>query len=160
MGGWFAFPALLSAYPCILLSAQSPHAANPERPSVATHAYTVAPGYVELEQGVRAQGFGNFRDQTNWEFNLKIGVARPLQLGLFGTGYSRTGQGNGVGDVGVALKLRRDLSSTHAVALVPAVTLPSGDQSLGLGAGRGLGGRIAVWWFVLGGRIRCDSQSA
>src|SRR2546422_3182643 len=118
------------------LAGQSPHAANPERPTVATHAYTVAPGYAELEQGVRAQGLGNVRDQTSWEFNLKIGVARPLQLGLFGTGYNRTEQGNGVGDVGVALKLRRDLSATHSLALVPAVTLPTGNQSLGLGAGR------------------------
>src|SRR3989442_9461915 len=131
IGGWFAIPAVLSVYRPILLSAQSPHAANPERPTVATHAYTVAPGYVELEQGVRAQGLGNFRDQTSWEFNLKSGVARPRQLGLFGTGYNRTGQGNGVGDVGVALKLRRDLSSTHAVALAPAVTLPTGDSRSG-----------------------------
>ena len=136
--------------------AQSPHAANPERPSVATHAYAVAPGYAELEQGVRAQGLGNLRDQTSWEFNLKIGVARALQLGLFGTGYNRTGQGNGVGDVGVALKLRRDLSSTHAVALVPAVTLPTGDGSLGLGAGRVLGSLLAVWSFELGGLLRAD----
>src|SRR5437016_8214042 len=58
------------------LAAQAPHAANPERPSVATHAYTVAPGYAELEQGVRAQGLGNFRDQTTWEFNLKIEIGR------------------------------------------------------------------------------------
>src|SRR3989441_9865025 len=156
IGGWFAIPAVLSAYPPIRLSAQSPHAANPERPSVATHAYTVAPGYMELEQGVRAQGFGNVRDQTSWEFNLKIGVARPVQLGLFGTGYNRTGEGNGVGDVGVALKLRRDLSSTHTVALVPAVTLPSGDQSLGLGAGRVLGSLLAVWSFELGALLHTD----
>src|SRR5207245_1086438 len=153
IGGWFAIPAVLCVYPPIRLSAQSPHAANPERPSVATHAYTVAGGYMEVEQGVRAQGFGNCRDQTSWEFNLKIGVARPVQLGLFGTGYNRTGEGNGVGDVGVALKLRRDLSSTHTVALVPAVTLPSGDQSLGLGAGRLLGGLLAVWSFELGGVV-------
>src|SRR5256712_13361450 len=156
IGGWFAIAAFLPAYPPIRLSAQSPHAANPERPSVATHAYTVAPGYMELEQGVRAQGFGNFRDQTSWEFNLKIGVARPVQLGLFGTGYNRTGEGNGVGDVGVALKLRRDLSSTHTVALVPAVTLPSGDQSLGLGAGRVLGSLLAVWSFELGRLLHTD----
>src|SRR2546429_3821308 len=156
IGGWFAIAAVLSAYPPIRLSAQSAHAANPERPSVATHAYTVVPGYMELEQGVRAQGFGNFRDQTSWEFNLKIGVARPVQLGLFGTGYNRTGEGNGVGDVGVALKLRRDLSSTHAVALVPAVTLPTGDQSLGLGAGRVLGSLIAVWSFERGGLLHGD----
>ena len=138
------------------LAAQAPHAANPERPSVATHAYTVAPGYAELEQGVRAQGLGNFRDQTTWEFNLKIGVAPPVQLGLFGTGYNRTEQGNGVGDVGVALKLRRDLSATHSLALVPAVTLPTGDQSLGLGAGRVLGSLLAVWSFELGGLLHAD----
>src|SRR5437879_5988836 len=141
------------------LAAQSPHAANPERPSVATHAYTVAPGYAELEQGVRAQGRGNVRDQTSWEFNLKIGVARPPQLGLFGTGYNRTGQGNGVGDVGVALKLRRDLSSTHEVALVPAVTLPTGDQSLGLGEGRGVGGGFCGWSFGVGGVITYEQSS-
>ncbi len=122
------------------LAAQAPHAANPERPSVATHAYTVAPGYAELEQGVRAQGLGNFRDQTSWEFNLKIGVAPPVQLGLFGTGYNRTEQG----------------TATHSLALVPAVTLPTGDQSLGLGAGRVLGSLLAVWSFELGGLLHAD----
>src|SRR5207244_696597 len=35
---------------------QSPRAANPERPTFATHAYAVAPGYAELEQGVRVAG--------------------------------------------------------------------------------------------------------
>src|SRR2546428_2477118 len=128
IGGWFAIPAVLSAYPPIRLSAQSPHAANPERPSVATHAYTVAPGYMELEQGVRAQGFGNLRDQTSWEFNLKIGVARPVQLGLFGTGYNRTGAGNGVGVVGGGVTLRGEPCSTHTGAVAPAVTLPSGGS--------------------------------
>src|SRR5438128_10538157 len=97
IGGWFAIAAVLSAYPPLSLAAQSPHAANPERPSVATHAYTVAPGYVELEQGVRAQGLGSVRDQTSWEFTLEIGVARPVQRGLFGTASGRTGAGNGAG---------------------------------------------------------------
>src|SRR5207253_4389353 len=64
--------------------------------------------------------------------------------------------GNGVGDVGVALKLRRDLSSTHAVALVPAVTLPTGDQSLRLGADRVMGSLIAVWSVELGGLLHAD----
>src|SRR2546426_679693 len=80
IGGWFAIAAVLSAYPPIRLSAQSPPAANPERPSVAT----------------------------------------------------------------------------HTVALVPAVTLPSGDQSLGLGAGRLLGSLLAVWSFELGGLLHTD----
>src|SRR5438876_162427 len=47
---------------CALLSmpgvarGQSPRAANPERPTFATHAYTVAPGYIELEQGGGVRG--------------------------------------------------------------------------------------------------------
>ena len=35
-------------------AASDPRAVQPERPTVATHAYTVAPGYVEIEAG--AQG--------------------------------------------------------------------------------------------------------
>src|SRR3989442_15802457 len=42
---------------------QSPRAANPERPTVATHAYAVAPGYWELEQGFRAYGFGRLSER-------------------------------------------------------------------------------------------------
>jgi hypothetical protein len=34
-------------------AATDPHAAQPERPTVATHAYTVAPGYLEVEVGAQ-----------------------------------------------------------------------------------------------------------
>jgi hypothetical protein len=125
-------------------TAQSPRIANPERPTVATHAYAVAPGYAELEQGVRAQGDGNFRDLTSWEFNLKLGLGHQAQLGLFGTGFAHNTAGSGIGDVGVALKLREALTPRVAVAVVPAVTLPTGNQSAGFGAGRVLGSAIGV----------------
>src|SRR2546426_725845 len=69
IGGWVAIPAVLSVYRPILLSAQSPHAPKPRRPTV---------------------------------------------------------------------------------------TLPTGDQSLGLGAGRVLGSLIAVWSFELGGLLHAD----
>lgn len=125
--------------------AQTPRAANPERPTVATHAYGVAPGFAELEQGARAFGLDGFRDGTAWEFNLKLGVARGVQVGVFGAGYLRTAAGNGVGDLGVSFKLGRALSELSAVALVPAVTLPTGDEARGLGAGRALGSLVAVY---------------
>lgn len=125
--------------------AQSPRAANPERPTVATHAYAVAPGFAELEQGVRAFGVSGWREATGWDFNLKLGVTRGVQLGVFGAGYLRTASGVGVGDMGIALKLGRALSQQSAGALVPAVTLPTGDARRGLGAGRALGSVTAVY---------------
>jgi hypothetical protein len=119
--------------------AQSPRAANPERPTVATHAYAVAPGYVEVEQGISARGATSLATTTSWDVNVKIGIAPHVQLGIFGPGYLRTGAGHGVGDWGAALKLRTDLSEEIAVAVVPAMTLPTGKERLGLGAGRALG---------------------
>jgi hypothetical protein len=119
--------------------AQSPRAANPERPTVATHAYAVAPGYIEIEQGISARGAASLREATSWDVNVKIGVAPHIQLGIFGPGYARNSAGHGVGDWGLALKLRTDVSPRVAVAAVPAITLPTGEERLGLGAGRVLG---------------------
>src|SRR5260370_16878028 len=109
--------------------AQSPRVANPERPTVATHAYPVAPGYLELEQGVRAQGSTSGRDFTSWEFNLKLGLAPSVQIAAFGTGFVRGPAGSGPGDMGVALKLCRALGRQAAGAVVTAVTLPTGDPA-------------------------------
>lgn len=137
--------ALLSVSPTIRLSvAQSPRAANPERPTVATHAYAVTPGYVELEQGVRALGVRSLSEGTSWDFNLKIGLRRNVQLGVFGAGYTRTGGGGGVGDHGVTLKLTTELSPATAIALVPGVSFPFGNEALGHGAGRTLGSLVGV----------------
>jgi len=118
---------------------QSPRAANPERPTVATHAYAVAPGYVEVEQGLSARGATSLAQGTSWDVNVKVGVNPHVQLGIFGPAYLRTGAGHGIGDWGVALKLRTAMSERVALAAVPAVTLPTGRSRLGLGAGRALG---------------------
>ena len=49
-------PALAAVFVVLPLGtavaqAADPHAAQPERPSVATHAHTVAPGWAEVELG-------------------------------------------------------------------------------------------------------------
>ncbi|HTH65830.1 MAG TPA: hypothetical protein VL563_14175 [Gemmatimonadales bacterium] len=119
--------------------AQSPRAANPERPTVATHAYAVAPGYVEVEQGISARGSTSLSAVTSWDVNVKIGIAPHIQLGIFGPAYLRTGAGHGIGDWGAALKMRTDLSAAVAVAVVPTLTVPTGNEHSGLGAGRALG---------------------
>ena len=119
--------------------AQSPRAANPERPTVATHAYAVAPGYVEIEQGISARGQASLAEATSWDVNVKIGIDRHFQLGIFGPGFARTGAGHGIGDWGFALKVRTDVAEQVAVAAVPTITLPTGRERLGLGSGRVLG---------------------
>jgi hypothetical protein len=118
--------------------------ANPERPTVATHAYAVAPGYIEIEQGVSARGADGLGQATSWDVNIKIGVTPHLQLALFGPLFLRTSIGHGPGDWGAALKLRSAVSDRAAVALVPAVSIPTGRESAGLGAGRILGQLVAV----------------
>src|SRR5207248_8815901 len=72
-----AAPAVLFPSPAI---AQSPRQANPERPTFATHAYAVVPGYVELEQGLAARGVGSLREETSWDVTLKLGVSRSEEL--------------------------------------------------------------------------------
>ena len=126
-----------------LARGQSPRAANPERPTFATHAYAVAPGYVELEQGVRVEG-SDVGDATAWDYNLKIGVVRQVQLAFFGTGFIHTSAGGGVGDVGVTLKLSTSVSPRATLALASSVTFPTGDAGAGRGAGRTQGGVLAV----------------
>ncbi len=144
----------------VLLVAQaSPHAANPERPTVATHAYTVAPGFAELEQGVRAFGASGLGQGTAWDFNLKIGLLRDVQLGLFGAGYVRTGAGAGVGDMGVSLKVRQAASPRATIAFVPALTLPTGDAGRGLGAGQALGSVVWVLSAELPAGLHFDGNS-
>ena len=138
--------------------AQRPRAANPERPTVATHAYAVAPGYVELEQGLSVRGRTSFSEQTSWDLNLKIGLTPHLQLGLFGPTYLRIDGGAGIGDLGAALKARGDLSQKVAVALVSAVTVPTGSEAEGLGAGRALGSFMGVVSAELGGGLHFDAN--
>src|SRR6059058_441947 len=126
------------------LASQSARDANPERPTFATHAYTVAPGFVELEQGLSARGVGSLREATAWDVNLKLGVSSHAQLALFGPLYARGPDGGGTGDLGMALKLRNEVSNRAALAAVPSVTVPTGSTTRGLGAGRVLGGLVGV----------------
>ena len=126
---------------------------------MATHAYAVAPGHAELEQGARAFGVSSFNEATAWDFNLKIGVRPGLQLGFFGAGYVRTGAGAGLGDVGLSLKAGRALSPQTSIALVPAVTVPSGDAARGLGAGRTLGSLVGVLSVDLPASVHFDANA-
>ena len=107
-----------------------PHAAQPERPTVATHAYTVAPGYLEIETGAQ-----DTRPASVTQFIapvvVKIGVVPRLQLEIQG-GYSRaSGFGStvsGAMDLAVALKQRilDDAPILHDFSVQGTIKFPTG----------------------------------
>ena len=117
-------------------SAADPHAAQPERPTVATHAYTVAPGWIEVESGLqfdRFEGGQAFSTPTT----LKLGLAPRLQVeatfAWIDLGGSAAAQG--MSDVILALKWRAPgrLPLLGDFAVQPAIRLPTGADSVGSG---------------------------
>ena len=111
-------------------SAPDPRAVQPERPSVATHAGTVAPGYVEIETGVETD-----RNPDNTHALLiptvaKVGIAPRLQLSIFAPVLRATGVALGTGDVGAGVKWR--LTDANGplgrVALLPSFTWSTGGD--------------------------------
>ncbi len=120
-------------------ASSNPHDAQPERPTVATHAGTVAPGWAELEAGVE-------RDQLAGAHALftptvlKIGLVPRVQLDLLGSFQHLSGTNpdySGIGDVSVALKWRalEKVPVLGDFALQPSLTLPAGSAEHGTGTG-------------------------
>ncbi|HEY7860411.1 MAG TPA: hypothetical protein VIB98_03160, partial [Gemmatimonadaceae bacterium] len=88
--------------------APDPHAAQPERPTVATHAFTVAPGWVELEAGVEHDALDGAHALLTPTV-LKFGLAPRVQLELLESFVHLSGTTpdySGIGDLGAALKWR------------------------------------------------------
>src|SRR3569623_2761716 len=87
-------------------TSEDPHAVQPERPTVANIAGTVAPGWLEVEAGVEHDRFASSAIGYTTPILFKIGLAERWQLGLFGSWSRPAPDINGVGDAGVALKWR------------------------------------------------------
>lgn len=115
-----------------------PHAVQPERPTVATHAYTVAPGWVEIEAGAELDHYSDGSAGATAPVVVKIGLARRLQLDLDGA-LLRPPQGTaiGLGDLAVGLKVRVLAAAPllGAVSLQPSLKLPTAPEGSGLGTG-------------------------
>jgi hypothetical protein len=115
-----------------------PRAVQPERPTVATHAYTVAPGYVELETGGQWDRYDGGLTGFGVPSVFKFGVAPRVQFSAFVPLVRPPGSStSGIGDMGAGLKVR--LADDHPVlgrfALQPSVTFHSGSVSTGAGTG-------------------------
>jgi len=119
-------------------TARSPHAVQPERPTVATHAGTVAPGWIELEEGVEwdknPDGSRSFVAPTN----LKIGLSPRSQINLlFNLIHAPASITSdlAMGDIGVGIKYR--LVDGNPIlgdfAVLPVLKLPTGTNGAGTG---------------------------
>ena len=140
MRKWFAPWALALAFVPATLSAQTqsdPHSVQPERPTVATHAYTVAPGWLEIETGVELDRFNDGSHVFGVPNNVKIGLTSHAQLNVLVPMVGANAAPFGLGDVAVGMKWR--LLDRHPVlgsfALLPYLKFPSGSVAEGRGTG-------------------------
>lgn len=115
-----------------------PHAVQPERPTVATHAGTVARGWIELEEGGEwdklSDGHRFFQAPTN----LKIGLASRAQLNFLFNVIVDQALGDpsyATTDLTIGLKYRiLDRNPIlGAFALLPAIKLPTASLRSGTG---------------------------
>ena len=119
-------PALSSGNPTPI----DPRQVQPERPSVATHAGTVAPGYLEIETGVESDRNADGTHAFNVTTVAKIGIAPRAQLSLFLPAQSATGVPLGAGDfsVGVKWRLIDADGPLQRFAILPFVKFPTGGD--------------------------------
>ena len=121
-------------------SPPDPHAVLPERPTVATHAHTVAPGWVEIESGLERDRQGDGSRALVASLLTKVGLARRVQLNL-NTPWARTESavpsGSGPADFSAGLKWRLvdDAPVLGDFAILPSLKLPTGAASRGTGTG-------------------------
>jgi len=143
-------PAMIRAVPVLALiglvasvalaqeSPRDPHAVQPERPTVATHAYTVAPGWLEIEAGVELDRYADRSSGGSAPVVVKVGLAPRLQFDLDASIVKPAGgSGFGVGDLAVALKWRlaERAPVVGAFTVIPSLKLPTAPTSSGLGTG-------------------------
>jgi hypothetical protein len=114
-------------------SSKDPHAAQPERPTVATHAGTVAPGWFELETGVERDRLDLNATVISTPTVFKIGLASRIQLSVMGTVVRPSGGSAGLGDVAVGVKWRilEDAPILGDFAIFPAIKFPTGSAETG-----------------------------
>ena len=117
--------------------ARDPRAAQPERPTVATHAGTVAPGWIEVEAGLEVDRGPSDASNHVTTIVTKIGVSARTQLSFYVNGSTPDGGRTGFGDFAVGLKWRvlDDHPLLGDFALLPILKSPTGSVTRGTGTG-------------------------
>ncbi len=115
---------------------KNPHGVQPERPTVATHAGTVATGWFEIETGAERDEIDH---ATSWltPTVLKLGIGSHAQLSIFGSTSAPNQTSVGIGDAGAGVKWRLldDAPVVGDFAIFPSVKLPTGSAVQGQGTG-------------------------
>lgn len=116
----------------------SPRAVQPERPTVATHAGTVAPGYLELEEGGEWDRWSGSERSFFAPTNLKIGLASHAQVNLLVNVIHDpriAGRSVSVGDltVGVKYRILDHYPILGDFAILPAIKFPTASGDAGTG---------------------------
>lgn len=119
-------------------STANPRAVQPERPTVATHAGTVAPGYLELEEGGEWDRWPGGERVFVAPTDLKIGLASHAQLNVLVNVVHDNrpiGRSLNVGDLTLGVKYR--ILDDHPIlgdfAVLPAVKFPTASGDAGTG---------------------------
>ena len=107
-----------------------PRAVQPERPSVATHAGTVAPGYAELETGFEHDRNSDGTRAGLIPTVLKVGLTKRTQLAVQLPALGSTDTPTGLGDIAVGLKWRlmEDDPLFQDIAVLPQVKFSTGGD--------------------------------
>jgi hypothetical protein len=140
--------AVTAAIACLLVfvgrvdAAQTPeddpHAVQPQRPTVATHAGTVAPGWLEVEAGAERDRYADRSRGGTAPMLFKIGLAPRVQFEFQVPIVRPAGvDTTGVGDVSVDIKWRfaEGAPLFGNVAILPSLKLPTGSADSGTGTG-------------------------
>lgn len=124
---------------------RDPHAVQPERPTVATHAGTVAPGWFEFETGVERDHFDRSASVFSTPTVFKFGIAPRAQFSL-GATVVNNAAGTGSGDlfVGVKLRLLEDAPVVGDFAILPSINFPTGSANRGFGSGERQSGLLLI----------------
>ena len=124
LGAAAGFSLVFVARLALAQATSDPHAVQPERPTVATHAGTVAPGWLEIETGVEFDSPRSDWADMNVATVFKIGLAPRMQLGIFTTVLHPAASGLAADQLGVGVKWRvlDDAPLLGDFALLPSLS--------------------------------------
>jgi hypothetical protein len=134
-------------------SESDPHEAMPQRPTVATHAWTVAPGWIEVEAGTEFDRYSDRSHGALQPIDVKVGLAPRLQVEVLLPIVEAPGlPGTAAGDLALGLKWRmvERKSIVGALAVFPTIKFPTSSSDAGVGTGTTDVGAVLISSHALG----------
>jgi hypothetical protein len=115
-----------------------PHEVQPQRPTVATHAWTVAPGWIEAEAGTEFDRYEHGSHGAMVPVDVKIGLAPRVQFEALVSMVQAPGPpGPAIGDLALGVKWRfaERKPIVGSLAVFSTLKMPTGSTDSGAGTG-------------------------